>query len=128
MYEKLKQKNLLVHDPKPFNTLVSPAYGQPQYIQVQSREPFRARLLELSMPGLSVHKMCRGALEVSDDGHLFKLIREFEADASAVSLNFEEVSARYFRIEFSKAEWYLEQLNIAEIDLSPEFRIEDIEA
>jgi len=72
--------------------------------------------------------MCRGALQVSEDGKTFNAIREFDADASAISINFNEVVSRHFRVEFSKAEWYLEQINVADIELSPEFRIDDIDS
>src|SRR5882724_9378186 len=128
MDDKFDPKNLLDDDPKTFITLPRPGYGKPQFVQVQFPEPFRARRLKLSMPGLSAHKICQGALEISDEGETFKTIREFVANGSAISLNFNEVAARFFRVEFSKAEWYLDQINLADIELSPEFRMDDIEA
>src|SRR5260370_1858670 len=128
MDEKFDPKKLLDDDPKTFITLPRPGYGKPQFVQVQFPEPFHARRLKLGMPCWSTNKLWQAALKIPDDGETFKTIREFVADGSAVSVNFSEVAARYFRVEFSKAEWYLDQINLADIELSPEFRIDDIEA
>src|SRR6266700_7621927 len=98
MDEKFDPKKLLDDDPKTFITLPRPGYGKPQFVQVQFPEPFHARRLKLGMPGLSPHKICQAALKVSDDGETFRTIREFVADGSAVSVNFSEVAARYFRV------------------------------
>jgi len=115
-------------DPETAITLPRPEPGKPQHLQLEFSQPYRARRLVLSLPGLSAHKMCQASLQVSTDGQSFNTIRQFDADASALSINFPEVSARIYRVEFDKAEWYLERIQVAEIDLSPEFRIPDIEA
>src|SRR5437867_2324304 len=120
-------KKLWDGDEKSMIRLPRPEVGKPQYVQIEFAEPFRARRLKLTLPGLSIHKMCQGALQISEDGRDFKTIGEFDADASAVSINFNETASRFFRVEFSNPEWYLEHLDVAEVELSSEFRIDDIE-
>jgi len=118
---------LIDSDPNTSLVFPRPQPGKPQFIQMEFARPFSARRLLMTLPGLSAHKMCHGELQVSDDGQAFRTVREFDAEAPAFSLNFNEVSARYFRIMFLSAEIYLEQLTVAEVDLSPLFRIENIE-
>ncbi len=114
-------------DPNTSLVFPRPVPGKPQFIQLQFPQPFSARRLLLTLPGLSAHKMCHGELQVSDDGQAFRTVREFDAEAPAFSLDFNEVAARFFRVMFLSAEVYLEQLTVAEVDLSPLFRIENIE-
>jgi hypothetical protein len=118
---------LIDREPNTALAFPRPVPGKTHYIQLQFTQPFSARRLLMTLPGISAHKMCHGELQVSDDGQAFRTIREFDAEAPAFSLNFNEVAARYFRIRFLSAEVYLEQLNVAEVELSPLFRIENIE-
>jgi hypothetical protein len=120
-------KKLFDGDPDTAITLPRPEPARSQFLQLAFPKPYRARRLVLSLPGLSAHKMCQAALQISDDGQTFQTLQEFAADASAISVNFPEVSSRIYRIEFTKSEWYLEHLTVAELDLNPQFRISDIE-
>jgi hypothetical protein len=122
-----KPANLLDGNPTSLVTLPRPEPGKPQFLQLEFAQPFRARRLMMTLPGLSSHKMCSGIIQTSDDGQSFDTIRDFDAESSMVSLNFPETSARIFRIQFNSAEPYLEQLNIAEVELSPECRIDSFE-
>ena len=121
-------QKLLDSDLKTAVVFPRPQPAKPQFVQLEFPQPFRARWLKLTLPGLSAHKMCRGALQISDDGREFQTIGEFDADASVLSVNFNEVAARYYRILFTRSEWYLERLLIAEVELGPQFRIDNIEA
>jgi hypothetical protein len=105
--------------------LPRPDPGKPQFVQVEFPKPFRARRIALKMPGLTSHKMCHAILEKSDDGTNFTTIREFNAEAAALSVNFPETEARIYRVFFNSAETYLEALAITEIELSPYSRIDN---
>src|SRR5712691_1489930 len=64
---------LIDSDPNTFLVFPPPQPGRPQFIQLQFPQPFSARRLLLTLPGLSAHKMCHGELQVSDDGQAFRL-------------------------------------------------------
>jgi hypothetical protein len=104
-----------------------PEAGKEQFIQIEFAQPFSARRLVMTLPGLYTHNMCYGELQISNDGQTFKTIREFNAEASAFSLNFDQVTSKYFRILFTSAAWYLDHLTVAEVELSSRFRIDNIE-
>jgi hypothetical protein len=103
--------------------LPPPQKDKPQFLQLDFARPFLARTLSLSFAGPDT---AHGALQASDDGRTFRTIREFDAAPPSLVLNFDDVSARSYRVLFTKSEPAAAQLAVADIDLSPKFRIENI--
>ncbi len=119
---------LLDDDPETSIKFPKPQPNQPQFVQIEFSRPFSARRLKLVAPSLTSHKTCHGEIQISDDGAAFKTIREFDANAGALSVSFTNATARWFRIHFSKSDQYLENLTVADLELSPDFRIGQIES
>jgi hypothetical protein len=117
---------LLAAGAKPKIELPLPSPGRPSYVQVEFSKPFTARQMVLDM-GLSVDQICHGILLSSIDGQSFKVVREFDAEDSVLHLNFPEVTARYFRAQFSLRNPDLEGLAILNLEFSPRVRIEHVE-
>lgn len=118
-------KKLTDGDPATSVTLPLPENDKPQFVQCAFARPFLARTFSLALSGPAGAGM-RGTLEVSDDGREFRAVRGFDAYPPALELDFDEVSARYFRVLFTQADPELKELAIGGIDLSPRFRIRGI--
>ena len=121
-------KKLFDGDPDTSVQFPKPLPDRPQFITFEFPQPYRARRFKLVAPSLTSHKTCHGAVQISDDGQNFRSIREFDAEAGTLSVSFTNVTSRFFRLYFSKSDLYIEHLTIAELELSPEFRIEDIDS
>src|SRR6185436_13129958 len=94
-----------------------------QFIQLEFDEPFTAALLKLSGAGQVVP--FQGVLQISDDGRRFREVRQFACSRAELSLNFEQVAARYFRIVFTQAEPSANGgLQLSELELTPVYRLE----
>ena len=115
-------------DPHTVIRFPKPQPDHPQFIELEFPRPFTARRFKLVAPSLTSHKTCHGEIQTSEDGRTFRTIHEFDADAGTLSASFANVTARFFRINFSKSDQYLEHLTIGEVELSPEFRIAGIES
>ncbi len=120
-------KALLDGDPGTRVVLPLPGTDKPQTIDFELDRPYLARSLTFSFSGpeeAGVH----GALQISDDGKSFKTVIDFDAAPPGLSEVFEGVQSRHFRILFTRADPLLESLPIADIDISPRFRIREIQA
>jgi hypothetical protein len=113
---------LLDGDPATFITLLAPAHGKEEYLQLQFAEPFTASFLKLT--GRGGPQRFQGRLQISDNGRAFRDIREFMSSDKGLALPFESVSARYFRILFTKADVRLDHLEFSELELTPVYRID----
>jgi len=105
-----------------------PLPERPQFIQFEFSRPFSARRFKMVAPSLTSHKTCHGEIQISDDGQKFRTICEFDAEAGTLSVSFTNAASRFFRIRFPKSDQYIEHLTIAEVELSPDFRIDQIES
>jgi hypothetical protein len=118
---------LMDGDPKTAITLPRPEGGKPQFLQIEFPQPYKARTLMLAMRGLAAHESCHGALQISDDGLTFKTVHEFEPEAAPIWVNVGTLEARYYRLLFTSADPVIQRLDVAELELSPKYRIDDIE-
>jgi hypothetical protein len=117
---------LLDGNPATFVTLPAPRPHGPQFLQLEFAEPFTASTLKLA--GTAQPQNFQGTLQVSDDGRAFRDLREFMSARSGVSLPFEQVSARYFRVLLTKVDPGLSRLEFSELELAPSYRIELFQA
>ena len=74
-----------------------PKQGQPQYLNIEFPEPFTAQALTVALDTWNSADR-KAALEVSDDGQNYRTIRPLTLRWPVSSVNFEKVTARYFRI------------------------------
>jgi alpha-L-rhamnosidase/F5/8 type C domain len=118
---------LIDGNPKTAVTLPRPEGGKPQFIQIEFPQPYKARTLMLAMRGLQAHESSHGALQISDDGTNFKTVHEIEPEAAPIWVNLGTVESRYYRILFTSADPVIQRLDVAELDLSGKYRIDDIE-
>ncbi len=118
---------LLDDDPKTRVLLPQPSPGQPAWLQAGFARPFTARQMVLNLD-LAEDQVCHGILQSSDDGSVFKTVREFDAEDSVLQLNFPEVTARYFRLLFPIRTPGLEQLAVTDLQFSPRERINQVDA
>ncbi len=119
--------NLMDGDTNTALTLPQPEPGQPSFVQVEFPQPYAARQLVLNMP-LVWDQIVHGWLQSSDDGREFKTVREFDVIPQTQVFNFPAVAARFFRVFFPTRNADVDQFVISELDLSPRYRIEGIEA
>jgi hypothetical protein len=125
--ERLVPGRLLNGDPDHTITLPPPTPGHPCYVQLEFAEPFKVRQMRLRM-AVSGDQICHGILQASDDGQVFWSVREFDAEPVTTVFNFPEVRARYFRVLFEKPNPDFKEFVISELEFSPRFRIDFIEA
>ena len=113
------------------NTVVSlphPFPSRPQYIQLAFEGPFTARQLKLGMAGLARLRTCHGLVEASDDGKDFRTVCGFEVADTTALVNFDAVTAKYFRVSFINADYKLKDLQVTEVELSPRLRVDNVAA
>ncbi len=89
-------------DPETGVTLPAPSMESPQWIKIELVRPFSARSLHMVVgPG---RRICRGRLEVSDDGVRFRSVRDVQlgwrGDPATLGLSFPAVTGRFFRLMF----------------------------
>ncbi len=99
-----------------------PQPGKPAWLQVTFDQPFTARELVLHM-GLSGDQICHGYLQSSENGQEFRTFREFDAEDSTLCLDFAAVTARAFRLLFTRQNPDLDQLVVTDLELSPRVRV-----
>ncbi|HZI31667.1 MAG TPA: glycosyl hydrolase, partial [Candidatus Binatia bacterium] len=125
--DRFNAANLVDGDPATAVQFPKPRRGQPDYIQIEFDRPFAARHLSLTLGG-SYRRTINGEIQISDDGKTFKTVREFETKPPWVTLAFDKVAARYYRIVFTKVAASLPDLTVAGLKLSPACRVDLIEA
>ena len=105
-------------------SLPRPEPGKPQILPITFPEPFTARSLTVTVRN---GKTMSGALQVSDDGKTFKTVQAFRVKPPMVSLSFEPVTGRYFRIVFTRCdEENQKTIEISKAELSPQIQIANI--
>lgn len=124
--------NLL--DGNPATAAIVPLAGTSltQYLNLDFPEPLTAQSLTV---GLDVwNTAIPAALEVSVDGQHYEMVREFTARWPVASVNFPQVTARHFRIQFTildpAGDWvfnrFAKGIPLSEVELQPTRKIEDI--
>jgi hypothetical protein len=108
--------------------LPHPWPSRPQYIQVDFERPFTARQLRLGMARLARLRTCHGLVQASDDGKDFRTICGFEVADTTALVNFDAVTAKWFRVSFINADYKLKDLEVTELELSPRLRVDNIAA
>ena len=114
-------------DGNPATSVTLPApHGKQEFLQLEFNEPFTASFLKLTESGR--RQRFQGRLQVSDNGRTFREVREFMSSGKGLALPFETISARYFRILFTKADASLDHLEFSELELTPVFHISSSQA
>jgi len=114
------------------STFVSlPTNRMPQFVELEFPRPFASRNATLVF-GQGAGQV-KGVIQVSEDGKTFRDVREFTTPGRPTRpLTFtfgnEPVSARFYRVEFIATGARTKSLDVAEIDLSPRLRIENVDA
>lgn len=109
-----------------FVTLPKPSATAPQYVQFAFAKPFRARSLVLVPgPGRNSHG---GELQVSDDGRTFKKVCEFRIPllgrrSTTLQQTFPLVTARVYRVVFTRRDTRAPGIRVAEIRLTAAYRL-----
>lgn len=114
-------------DPVTEFVLPKPKTGKSQFVQLEFPQPFAARQLNLTLGG-SYRRLVTGRIEVSDDGKKFRPVREFDTKPPWVKVGFDQVTARFWRVVFTKVDAKLDRLGIAELDLRPAFGLDLLHA
>ncbi len=104
-----------------FVTLPPAAPGHPQYVELEFQHSISVSHFDLH--GAGPRQFLQGALQVSNNGHSFKAVRQFMTGTGDVSLEIEPVKARYFRIAFTQSRSPLNRIELAEVALYPRFQI-----
>jgi hypothetical protein len=114
-----------------FIRLPVPEKRKPQFAQLEFQNPFPARTVEIvGGPGFPP---CSGEILVSDDGKSFRSVYSFVFGRSGprtrlISLGAQPVAARFWRVQFTKADGTATNIPLAEIELSPRLSIDDLDA
>ena len=108
-----------------------PTNQLPQFVQLEFAQPFASRNATLTF-GQGAGEV-KGVIQISDDGKNFRDVREFTTPGRPTrpltfALGSELISAKFYRVEFVKLGKRTKNLNVAEINLSPRLRIENVDA
>ena len=137
--EKFEGKNLMDGNGATVATLPLPRPGAPQFIQLEFARPFPAQALLVTIPkdvdytaDYGLHD-CHALLQASDDGLHFRTIRSFILERKAfgpmpLGFSFAPISARYFRVVFTKIGERSPRLALAELELLARPWLENLEA
>jgi hypothetical protein len=118
-------------DAKTFIRLPVPKRGKPQFAQLEFQNAFPARTVKIiGGPGIP---QCNGEIQVSDDGKMFRDLRPFAfgrrgSATLTVSLGAQPIAARFWRVQFTKADARAKDIPLAEIELAPRLIIGNIDA
>jgi hypothetical protein len=115
-------RDLIDHDTNTGVSLPVPGKGKRQHLEMEFSEPFAARRLVLTT-GVSTQTVS-GELQVSEDGRSYRKVREFVIRRSKLTLEFEEVSGRFYRVVFNEMQPPAASLQVSEVELMPLYRIE----
>jgi hypothetical protein len=103
-----------------------------QYLNIEFPEPYTAQSLTVALDVWNTE--LPAALEVSVDGQNYESVRKFSTRWPVSSVNFPQVSTRYFRIRFNVpdpgGDWvfhrFAKGIPLSAVELQPTPRIEDI--
>lgn len=106
--------------------------GQPEYIEFDFGRPFTASML-LMHYGNTGRRGYEGTVMVSDDGKTFRTVRQFDYhgqvwEAPDITVNFPEVTARYYRVVFNGGDLVRYIYRIAGMEFSNHYRIDNYHA
>ena len=106
-----------------------PEAKHPQYVNIEFPEPFTAQALSVALD--TWNSSIDGTLQVSDDGQTYRTLRPITVRWPWSSVNFEKVTARYFRIELRpRGDWFFGQfaqgIPLGEVELHTSLRIEEL--
>lgn len=121
-----KPEPLFDNDPKTLVKIPLPTPEKPQYFQFEFPKPYTAQALSLDPGNLGLH----GEVQYSEDGEKYVKVRDFwiRGARGRRSFSFPPVTARYFRIVFTKPDRpYYTALDFSELVLSSEALIDDYE-
>jgi hypothetical protein len=96
----------------------------PQSITLEFPGPISAR--SLAIQALSRNQAHSGELQVSADGIDYTKVAPFQMVVNEGAVSFPRTSSRFWRIVFKKTGWAAPELRIAEIELSPDSRIQNL--
>lgn len=104
---------------------------QPQFAQLEFREPFKARSVKI-VGGNGLGE-ASGVVQVSDDGKEFRSLKPFAFGRRGslirmVSLGADAVSAKFWRVTFTNCAATASNIPLAEIELAPRLIVENIDA
>ena len=113
-----------------------PPPGQPQFLNIEFAEPFAAQALTVAVDvwDSGMAGSLKVELQVSEDGHSYRTIREKKVYWPVTSVNFPKMSVRYYRLVLSPADLsgntpfgvFAKGIPIGEVELHAGLRIEDI--
>jgi len=116
---KVEGKRVCDGDDKTAITLPVPQSVQkPEFIQFEFAQPYPARLLTIQTgPGMLG---CEGKIEASDDGKTFHQLAPFVIPRipAKQTFIFSPVSARFYRLSFTRANVKTARIVVAEVELS----------
>jgi hypothetical protein len=105
--------------------LPPPEAGQPQYLNIEFSKPFAARALTVALDPWG--STIEAGLEASNDGRTFHPVRSFRLRWPVSSVNFQEVTARYYRLVFKPGGTSFKAgIPLGEVDLHSSYRIPDL--
>jgi hypothetical protein len=109
--------------------LARPEEKAVQYVQIEFAQPFAARQLTATVRGKDGSgKRLKGEVQVSDDGEHFKTVTAFPFQPAAIVVDFPLQKSRFYRVVFNKVDHPKETaLQVSDIELSPRYRIDDIQ-
>jgi hypothetical protein len=108
--------------------LARPGSQPNPWLQVAFAKPFSARTLTVALQGNGApERSFEADLLSSDDGAHFKLVRHFYAELRGIDIAFDAVTARYFRLVFTKTDrWFPDKFSVLSFTLSPRARIDNL--
>ena len=113
-----------------FTMVTLPTNQMPQHVQLEFPQPFASRNAVLTF-GQGAGTVT-GVIQISDNGKTFRDLREFTTPSKPTRpLTFafgKQVSAKFYRIQFTATGSRTKSLDLAGIDLSPRLRIENVDA
>jgi hypothetical protein len=116
------ERTYLLFDNPGTLSLPVPTSRKSQYLQLEFAEPFTASILKLL--SAQQKQSFSGALQVSDNGRSFRTVREFLDKNGGVALTLDQITARYFRLLFTRASPAITNLAFSELVLAPSYRIQ----
>jgi len=119
-------KKLIDNNLKSQIELQKPTSDKPQYVEFIFPAALTSHLMTIRL-GKQKWSV-KGTFQISDDGEHFKTIKEFNGDAPSVTLEYKELAARWYRLNFInvKEDVPQETISIAEVEIS-NTRINNIE-
>lgn len=112
-------EKLMDGDVKSQIELSKPTSDHPQYFEFIFPTPYTSHLMTIRLGGSKWS--VRGMFQISDDGVNYTTIKEFEGDAPAITFEYKERTARWYRLNFlevTKEETPLEKIAISEVEIS----------